>query len=109
MAEFKPSDGRQTLENDYIEIGKEMRIMLKNLLYIGVRSPVVYDILAVNDQMFIFKMYLASPKLYVMTELSREQLVKSANDLALLPTIVTRLEQVKATIFSFGCYIIFKY
>lgn len=70
IAEFKPMDGHQTLENDKVKIDKEMKKMLNELLEIGIEDPLVCGILVMNDHLDMFKMHLTGPKLYIMTQLS---------------------------------------
>lgn len=95
VAEFKPKEARQQAESDFIKVGKQMRIMLNEALEIGVADPVVCGILVVDDKLITYKMHLADAKIYVLTRLSSMQLGKNLNDLAFVPGIVSRLNQVK--------------
>lgn len=95
VAEFKPKESKQKQESDLVKIGKRMSIMLNKLLIIGVEDPVTYGILVSRDIMYAFKMNLAAGKLYIMTQLSAVQLVKGADDLTCITTIVSKLVQIK--------------
>ncbi|GAA5795434.1 hypothetical protein HPULCUR_000792 [Helicostylum pulchrum] len=66
-AKFKPLDGRQKLANDQVKIGKEMKIMLNELLKVGIEDPVVSGILVMDDLIYTFKMHFSGPKIYTMT------------------------------------------
>ncbi|KAI9265687.1 hypothetical protein EDC94DRAFT_583097 [Helicostylum pulchrum] len=85
----------QNQENDFIKLGKEMKIMSNDLLKIGIKSLAVYGILVRDDKLQTFKINLIDCKVYVMTQLSLTQLVKSSDDIALVPNIVARLMQLK--------------
>lgn len=69
--------------------------MSNDLLKIGIKSLAVYGILVRDDKLQIFKINLIDCKVYVMTQLSLIQLVKSSDDIALVPNIVARLMQLK--------------
>ncbi|KAI8079484.1 hypothetical protein BDF21DRAFT_420200 [Thamnidium elegans] len=95
VAEFKPVESKQRQESDLVKIGKQMRIMLNELLAIGVKDPVSSGILVSRDTMYTFKMHLAGENLYVMTQLSAIQVVKTHDDLTCIPIIVSKLVQIK--------------
>lgn len=92
VAEFKPKEERQQQEGDLIKVGKQM---LNELLEIDVEDPVVYGIFVKNNTLFTFKMHLTGDILYTMFQLTSILVLKGHADLACLPNIVPRLEQVK--------------
>lgn len=98
VAEFKPPEGRQQQESDFIKIGKELRIMLNRLLSIGIHDAAVCGILVYNNRMSTFKMELRAPQLYTMVQLSNMPIIQSSEDLSLLPPLVSKLHQLKVSL-----------
>lgn len=76
--------------------GKEMRTMINRLITIGVEDPVVCGVLVSKGCLSTYKMELRGPKLYVMTRLSKLNLIRTSDDLAMLPILVSRIAQVQA-------------
>lgn len=95
VAEFKHPESKQRMESDMVKIGKEMRAMLNRLVKLGIKDPIVCGVLVNKNYMSTYKMDLPSPRLYRTVQLSSLALFKSATDLPLLPTIVSRLQQLK--------------
>lgn len=95
VGEFKAPKGHCQGESDTIKIGKEMRTMINRLITIGVEDPVVCGVLVSKGCLSTYKMELRGPKLYVMTRLSKLNLIRTSDDLAMLPILVSRIAQVQ--------------
>ncbi|KAI8148540.1 hypothetical protein BJV82DRAFT_663904 [Fennellomyces sp. T-0311] len=95
VAEFKPREGRQRQESDFIKIGKEMRTMLNRLIMIYVHNPVVCGNLVGGNRISTFKMELKASQIYAMVQLSDLPLIRNSDDLNLIPLLVAKLQQVK--------------
>ena len=72
-----------------------MKILLNELLRIGIEDPVISGILVMDDHLYTYKMHLSGPKIYVMTQLSSTPVTKSAGSLILIPSVVSKLVQLK--------------
>lgn len=69
--------------------------MINRLITIGVEDPVVCGVLVSKGCLSTYKMELRGPKLYVMTRLSKLNLIRTSDDLAMLPILVSRIAQVQ--------------
>lgn len=88
------------MESDLIKTDKQMKIMLNELLEIGVSDPVVCGICVMENTLHTFKMSLPAPRIYRMVQLSTIQLSQSCDDLVLLPNIISRLAQLREISFK---------
>lgn len=95
VAEVKPIEGRQKLENDKVKIGKEMKIMMNELFDVGIHDPVVFGILVMDDHLYTYAMHLGGPKAYISTELSSTSVTKSSGNLVLILSIISKLVQLR--------------
>lgn len=95
VAEVKPIESRQKLENDKVKLGKEMKIMINELFDVGIQDPVVSGILVMDDHLYFYTMHLGGPKTYILTELLSTPVTKSADNLVLIPSIVSKLVQLE--------------
>lgn len=99
IGEFKPPNhnSNQT-ESDLVKLGKEMRVMINDLVTKGVPEPVVCGILVQEFDMSFFVMDLVSPKLYRLLNLADLTMFKTLDQLASLPHITRRLIQLAVSI-----------
>lgn len=95
VAEVKRIESRQKPENDKVKLGKEMKIMINELFDVGIQDPVVSGILVMDDHLYFYTMHLGGPKTYILTELSSTPVTKSADNLVLIPSIVSKLVQLE--------------
>lgn len=95
VGEFEAPKGHCQGESDTIKIGKEMRTMINRLVTIGVEDPVVCGVLVSGGCLSTYKMELRGPKLYVMARLSKLNLIRTSDDLVMLPILVSRIAQVQ--------------
>ncbi|KAL0582539.1 hypothetical protein ABG067_007570, partial [Albugo candida] len=72
-----------------------MKVILNQILEIGVTDPVVRCALVKGDKITTSEMHLADANTYVVTEICSVHLPKGPDDLTLIPTVVCRLEQLK--------------
>ncbi|KAG2198078.1 hypothetical protein INT47_011913 [Mucor saturninus] len=91
VAEVKPIEGRQKLENDKVKIGKEMKIMMNELFDVGIHDPVVFGILIMDDHLYTYALHLGGPKAYISTEFSSTSVTKSSENLVLILSIIFKL------------------
>lgn len=91
VAEFKPSNQNSYVESDLVKLGKQMKMMMNQLVSIGVVEPKVCGILCEGDSLCTYVMDLAAPKLYRMICIANVKVFKNIDQISFLPEILSHL------------------
>ncbi|KAL7310985.1 hypothetical protein PS15m_008809 [Mucor circinelloides] len=91
IAEFKPTEKNSNVESDLVKLSKQVKETLNKFIINGVTKPKVCGIQCEGENVQTFVMYIPSPKLYRIINISKIKLFKSLDQRSLLPNVIKHL------------------